>query len=428
MDNELLRVWLLVHELSDQLAQNQKFTNALQSQADVLKEQASHSGTGFALRRFNTDISKEVFESELERMNAQIIIENQTFLHENKQLSLLLKEYETTMETIMTKFRNHALAAQQHELTLTRHYETLLLARESQTLSSDLSSETNVSIALHRLSKHLRSLLRSMAGEDPSPSPPSHPNGDGTVSGNEGTDDTPLEDIHALIQALDDDACTSARDDWALERECEIARLERENEQLRRLLGIDPATLAQNGVSLDLERDDGARYVYATLASRKRSESASGSGLGLGAGLGDARAGAGGMVFASGEQRDVWGQTMPSAYGPESGNEMMGGGNGGGMQDRNQNQNQSQSQFQQQQQQQQQHLGNGVPLQRVVDIPPGGGGMRIQPRRPPMFTRGSAPPAAMNPGRGSSLLSQWPQAVMSERLWSQTGSTLDLSR
>lgn len=51
----------------------------------------------------------EVFESELERMNAQIIIENQTLLHENKQLSLLLKEYETTMETIMAKFRNHAV-------------------------------------------------------------------------------------------------------------------------------------------------------------------------------------------------------------------------------------------------------------------------------------------------------------------------------
>jgi len=51
----------------------------------------------------------ETFESELERMNAHFIIENQTLLHENKQLSLLLKEYENTMETIMTKFRNHAV-------------------------------------------------------------------------------------------------------------------------------------------------------------------------------------------------------------------------------------------------------------------------------------------------------------------------------
>jgi hypothetical protein len=51
----------------------------------------------------------ETFESELERMNAQIIIENQTLLHENKQLTTLLKEYEVTMETIMAKFRNHAV-------------------------------------------------------------------------------------------------------------------------------------------------------------------------------------------------------------------------------------------------------------------------------------------------------------------------------
>lgn len=52
---------------------------------------------------------KEFFESELERMNAQIVIENQTLLHENKQLSMLLKEYEGTMETVMSKFRNHAV-------------------------------------------------------------------------------------------------------------------------------------------------------------------------------------------------------------------------------------------------------------------------------------------------------------------------------
>ena len=77
------------------------------------------------MRRVNADISKgpsktcelslelsaltELFESETERLNAQIIIENQTLLHENKQLSLLLKEYEGTMDTIMSKFRNHAV-------------------------------------------------------------------------------------------------------------------------------------------------------------------------------------------------------------------------------------------------------------------------------------------------------------------------------
>jgi hypothetical protein len=44
-------------------------------------------------------------------MNAQIVIENQTLLHENKQLSILLKEYEGTLETVMAKFRNHAVCS-----------------------------------------------------------------------------------------------------------------------------------------------------------------------------------------------------------------------------------------------------------------------------------------------------------------------------
>lgn len=51
----------------------------------------------------------ETLESELERTNAQVIIENHTLQQENKQLSLLLKEYEQTMETIMTKFRSHSV-------------------------------------------------------------------------------------------------------------------------------------------------------------------------------------------------------------------------------------------------------------------------------------------------------------------------------
>jgi len=51
----------------------------------------------------------EVFESELERMNASLIIENQTLLHENKQLNSLLKEYEQTLEAVMAKFRSQAV-------------------------------------------------------------------------------------------------------------------------------------------------------------------------------------------------------------------------------------------------------------------------------------------------------------------------------
>lgn len=272
MDSDLLRVWQLIHELSDQLALNQKITSALQSQAGSLKTQAANSGSGFALRRFNTDISKETFESELERMNAQIIIENQTLLRENKQLSQLLKEYEGTLETIMSKFRNHSLAAQQHELTLTRHYEAILHSRDSHSLSSDLTSSTNMAQSLQRLSHYLRALIRSMAGENPDSSDPTldinlDPDYDGAGVVN-------LSELEELIETLDEKAggysSQEGRQEWALEREYEIARLEKENESLRRLLGIDEESMAATGVSLDLDRVESGRYsTYLSSSSRR---------------------------------------------------------------------------------------------------------------------------------------------------------------
>ncbi|GLB43507.1 hypothetical protein LshimejAT787_1400190 [Lyophyllum shimeji] len=273
MDSDILRVWQLVHELSDQLALNQKITATLQAQTGSLKTQAAHASTGFALRRFNVDISKEIFESELERTNAQLIIENQTLLHENKQLSLLLKEYEGTMETIMAKFRNHALAAQQHELTLTRHYETLLNTRETQVLSADLASSTEMTLALQRLSHHLRGLLRTMAGENPDPSDPIY-------DGNTHPDDeaggfVDLGELEHLLEALDERLGTEGRGDWAQEREIEIERLERENEMLRAFLEIDGESIAASGVSVDLERADSGRYPTFLSSSLRRNAAGS---------------------------------------------------------------------------------------------------------------------------------------------------------
>ncbi|KAG6874547.1 hypothetical protein C0992_007562 [Termitomyces sp. T32_za158] len=241
MDNDMLRLYQIVHELSEQLAHNQKFAASLQAHTAALKAEAAHAVSGFALRRFNTDLSKETFESELERASAKTVIENQLLLHENKQLSLLLKEYESTMETIMSKFRNHALAAQRHQLTLTRHYETLLQARETHSMSSDLLSSTETSQVLSRLSHHLRNLLRSMAGE---------PQDDDAHT-------TAADLLHAL-DTLDPDAPPT---DWALDRESEITRLEHENAQLRRLLAIDETSLAESGITLDPIRDDPARFA-----------------------------------------------------------------------------------------------------------------------------------------------------------------------
>lgn len=43
-------------------------------------------------------------------MNGMLLQENTTLQNDNKQLSLLLKEYEQTVETIMGKFRKQAVS------------------------------------------------------------------------------------------------------------------------------------------------------------------------------------------------------------------------------------------------------------------------------------------------------------------------------
>jgi len=251
----LIAVWQLVAELSEQLNANRAATAALQAQAGVLKGQAIHNGTGFVLRRFNTDISKENFESEVERMNAALVIENQQLQHENKQLNVVLKEYEQTLETVMSKFRSQAHAAQQHELTLTRHYESLLMSRESSSLNQDLTSSTKLSASLSRLSSLIRKAIRANAGEDPEESDPFSlpgtmidPVTGELVTSSEGGGSSMMSSTRS---SEDSDYPVTLNDgeDWALERESEINRLEKENEELRKLLGIDAANASTVGAT-----------------------------------------------------------------------------------------------------------------------------------------------------------------------------------
>ncbi|PWN51408.1 hypothetical protein IE53DRAFT_51431 [Violaceomyces palustris] len=164
--DDIQRLWSLVADLSAQLTANRQACEALQAQADQLKGQALHSGTGYALRRFNLDISKEKFESELEQLNAHLVKENQSLAHENKQQALLLKEYENTLETVMSKFRSFSHSTQQHTLRLTSHYETLLANNTHNAAESSLQESTNVSCTLSHLGGLVRQALRSVGGED----------------------------------------------------------------------------------------------------------------------------------------------------------------------------------------------------------------------------------------------------------------------
>jgi len=54
--------------------------------------------------------SPEVYDAELERMNASLAAENQTLQHDNKQLGVLIREYEQTLESVMSAFRTRAVS------------------------------------------------------------------------------------------------------------------------------------------------------------------------------------------------------------------------------------------------------------------------------------------------------------------------------
>jgi hypothetical protein len=55
-------------------------------------------------------VPTEKFTSALEEDAAKLVLENRTLSHENKQLSILLREYEATLEGVMGKFRGLAVS------------------------------------------------------------------------------------------------------------------------------------------------------------------------------------------------------------------------------------------------------------------------------------------------------------------------------
>ncbi|KAI0714053.1 hypothetical protein C8T65DRAFT_645348 [Cerioporus squamosus] len=293
-DPDVLRVWSLLSEVSEQLSQNRSSAVNLHALADGAKAQAIHSQTGFVLRRFNLDKPKEVYDAELERMNAAMSAENLTLLNDNRQLSALIREYEQTLENIMATFRTRAHEVQQRELALMRQYESVIVQRESEALEESLVSNNARSESLARVGRMLRAVLRRLGGEDvrvyeahqahteamsagrrgqsreassssqPVASDPTEAcgnhqaeaEGSGQDKGKERLDEThdeakadaPNPDVD-IIEEEDDPEKRLAAAEWALERESELCRLEKENAQLRALvnglLNPPPSTSGQ---------------------------------------------------------------------------------------------------------------------------------------------------------------------------------------
>ncbi|KAG8831398.1 hypothetical protein FRC17_003224 [Serendipita sp. 399] len=234
MEQEIQRIWMLVSELSDQLNQNNRVAAELHSQIQSLKEQAETTSKTTKLNRYNTDLTNELFDSEIERSTVAQIIENRSLLQENRQLASLLSEYEQTLDTVMTKFRQHTQSAIEKELALRRHYEGLLASNEGQPSTQTYNLFT-LSHSLQRLKMYLQLAAKSESGASIDPAvidkigPLSQP---AVGDGQEG-------DLEALARSLEEAELDEDEGlDWVAEREAEIERLEKENTELRRRLGI----------------------------------------------------------------------------------------------------------------------------------------------------------------------------------------------
>jgi hypothetical protein len=59
---------------------------------------------------YSAEPTIEAYETELERMTTALQMENASLAHDNKQLSALIKEYEQTLENIMSSFRHRAVS------------------------------------------------------------------------------------------------------------------------------------------------------------------------------------------------------------------------------------------------------------------------------------------------------------------------------
>ena len=160
------QLWGLVLELSAQLSANQKTCDSIRSQLHQMQGQVMHATTGYALRRFNVDLSQETFTSQVERLNAQLVVENQTLAHEARQLGTLLRDTENTLETIMAKFRALSHATQHYGLDLNAYYEGRLDCETKKRDEIERAGEEQRNSAIKRLGELIRGTLGVLEGDD----------------------------------------------------------------------------------------------------------------------------------------------------------------------------------------------------------------------------------------------------------------------
>ncbi|CAG8456967.1 17517_t:CDS:2 [Acaulospora morrowiae] len=124
MTEEDPRLRKLAQELCSQLAINREQVRKLQLQIDEIKSRTE--GSDGSLNRPNFRAPPFESGTDLERQNALLIFENQQLNEENSELLAIIKEYETTLQVMMNKFRVQAYEIQQSKFDMQRDYEALL--------------------------------------------------------------------------------------------------------------------------------------------------------------------------------------------------------------------------------------------------------------------------------------------------------------
>lgn len=154
---------------------------------------------------------------------------------------------------------------------MTRHYETLIQSLDTSLIQNSFANNADATESLYRLAQHLRSLMRAMNGEDPASLPP-HPQESSSPHDPSQAHEPSASSSHPSIPSFDEvNSLLSTREEWAIEREAEIARLEHENEELRRMLGIDRASAEANGWLEDEARELTFRRHFTTAPYRASS-------------------------------------------------------------------------------------------------------------------------------------------------------------
>lgn len=130
----------------------------------------------------------------------------------------------------------------------------------------------NAAQSLYRLTQHLRGLLKTMAGEESEPFHNIDPDYDGASM-----TEADIQELYTLLASATEQnegyPGLEGRQDWAVERECEITRLEQENHELRRILEIDEASLTERSITVEHDRVESGRHSTFLSSSTRRTAS-----------------------------------------------------------------------------------------------------------------------------------------------------------